>query len=189
MKMYFQQYKPSQGQYALGIAGLVLALVDIVVIILFNYKVHWLLSPYYYLMALKTIGGGLLLAIVFLPKKMLVVTKTLKGITMHTEYLSAFFRIALPKKPLPDIDYVCAFCQLESDSDNAGNIDYSYVYDVNAWYGNKHIKLCSQYNADEAMLVATQLAIYLQCDLLNATNHSNREWIEIVHKNDDINQL
>lgn len=116
---------------------------------------------------------------------MLVVTKDVKGITMHTEYIFTFFNIALPKKALPEIDYVCAFCQLQSDSDNAGNIDYSYVYDVNAWYGNKHIKLCSQYNAEAAMEVATKLANYLKCDLLNATDHNNKEWIELSYRNDD----
>ncbi|WP_154652582.1 hypothetical protein [Flavobacterium rivuli] len=150
MKMYFQQYKPSQAQYTLGIAGLVVALISIIIIVLFCNKVYWIGSSDY-VMAIKAIGPGLVFAIAFLPKKMLVITKGLKCITMHTEYIFMFFSIALPKKTLPEIDYVCAFCQLQSDSDNAGNIDYSYIYDVNAWYGNKHIKLCSQYNAESAM--------------------------------------
>ena len=185
MKMCFQQYKPSRQQYTLGVAGLVLGLICISTIALFRFNVDWI-NASDYVMAVKAVGPGLIFAIAFLPKKMLAITKDSKYLTMHTEYRFAFFSIALPKKPLPKIDYVCAFCQLQSDSDNYGNIDYSYIYDVNAWYGNKHIKLCSQYTADEAMQVATKLAIYLQCDLLNATDPNNKEWIEVSCKSDDV---
>ena len=185
MKMRFQQYRPSQQQYILGVAGLLLAFLCSSTIVLFYYNVYWI-TPSGYILAVKAVGPGLIAALAFLPKKMLVITKGLKGITMHTEHLFIVFSIAFTKKALPEIDYVCAFCQLQSDSDNEGNIDYSYVYDVNVWYGNKHIKLCSQYSAEEALRVAKELAIFLKCDLLNATDPGNKEWIEISYKNDDV---
>jgi len=178
MKMSFQQYKPSQLQYILGIAGLLWALFSVIIITLFYNNVYFI-SPPYYNMVFKCLGPALIFVIAFLPKKMLVIYRDIKCTTVYTEYRFGVISIALPKKTLPKIDYVCAFCQLQSDSDNQGNIDYSYIYDVNAWYGNKHIKLCSQYSAEESMVVATKLAVFLQCDLLNATDHSNRQWVEI----------
>ena len=108
---------------------------------------------------------------------------------MHTEHRFIFSSIPFPKKTLPTIDYVCAFCQLQSDSDNEDNIAYSYTYDVNAWYGNKHIKLCSQYSAEEAMHVATKLALALNCDLLNSTDPDSKVWIEVPYKNNDVTPL
>jgi hypothetical protein len=188
MKMSFQQYRPSTSQYAIGILGLLVASISTCIIIAFNYKLYSV-SSFDYLMALKVVGPGLILTFVFLPKRMLVISKTSKGLMIHTEYVLAFFKIAFRKKPLPKIDYVCAFSQLQSDSDNEGNANYSYIYDVNAWYGNKHIKLCSQYTPEEAMRVATKIAIYLECDLLNSTDQSNREWIEISHKPEDVQIL
>jgi len=181
MKICFQQYKPSRQLYTLGIAGLALASVSVSAIVLFHYGVYWVNSSDY-VMALKAIGPGFIFALAFLPKEMLVITQESDGLMMHKEYLFPSFKIALAKRALPKIDYVCAFCQLQSDSDNEGNANYSYVYDVNAWYGNKHIKLCSQYTEEEAINVATKLAVYLQCELLDATDHDNKKWIEISSK-------
>jgi len=188
MKMSFQQYRPSTSHYAIGILGLLVAAISIIIIIAFNYRVYYV-NGFDYLMALKVVGPGLILAFVFLPKRMLVISKSSNGLMIHTEYLLAFFKIAFQKKPLPKIDYVCAFSQLQSDSDNEGNVNYSYIYDVNAWYGNKHIKLCSQYTPEEAMRVATKIAIYLECDLLNSTDQNNREWIEISYEPEDVQVL
>lgn len=185
MKISFQQYKPSQLQYVLGIAGLLWALFSTIIIILFYNKVYFI-SPHHYIMVFKCLGPALIFAIAFLPKKMLVIYKDIKCATVYTEYRFAAISIALPKKTLPKIDYVCAFCQLQSDSDNKGNTSYSYIYDVNVWYENKHIKLCSQYSGEEAMRVATELAIFLDCDLLNATDYCNKEWVEIPLKRDDV---
>lgn len=175
MKFKVQQYKPSKSQYVLGIAGLLYFLVGIAVIVLYNndlFKIDGLL----YKFMVRYVGVGLVFAIAFLSVKLLVVDIDEKS--MYTEYKFLIFKIPFPKKSLPVIDYVCAFCQLQSDRDNKDNVMCSYVYDVNAWYGNKHIKLCSQYTAKEAMLIATKLADGLNCNLLNATDPENKVWVK-----------
>lgn len=68
MKMYFQQYKPSQAQYTLGIAGLIVALISVVIIVLFCYKIYGIGSSDY-ILAIKAIGPGLIVAIAFCLKK------------------------------------------------------------------------------------------------------------------------
>lgn len=181
MKMAFQQYKPSGWQYALGITGLLGVIAAVIIIVLFNCT-EAQISPLIYEMTLRFIGVGVVLALAFLPVRMLLITLGTKNCTMHSEYRFLFFRIPMPKKSLPEFDYICAFRQLQGDEDNEGNVDYTYIYDVNAWYGNRHIKLCSQYTAEEAVRVATKVAVALNCELLDATNPANKTWITLPAK-------
>jgi hypothetical protein len=183
MKLAFQQYKPSRWQYALGIAGLLGTITAIGIIILYNCT-NIPVSFVIYDISLRCIGVGAVLALAFLPVRMLVITLGTKNCTMHLEHRFAFLRIPMPKKPLPEFDYICAFSQLQGDEDNEGNASYSYIYDVNAWYGNKHIKLCSQYTAEEAMRVATKVALALNCELLDATNPADKIWITLPAKHE-----
>lgn len=181
MKIALQHRKPTTWHYTLGVGGLFVGVFGIIAIVLFNYKIYFLPSEVYaYLLQLT--GPGIVLACAFLPKKMLVITIGAKKCTMHYERRLLFIKIPMPKKTLPQIDYVCAFQQLQSDSDNEGNTWYSYTYDVNAWYGNKHIKLCNQDNAEEAMRVATELAIAFNCELFDATNPDDKKWVELPVK-------
>ena len=183
MKVALQQYKPSGWYYALGYISIVVVIADILVLGFADY-VRIIDRVILLNLALHSIGPATIFVIAFLPKKMVVIDTVLK--TMHTEYVLFSIRLPIVKQPLPNIDYISAFCQLQSDADNEGNIDYSYVYDINLWYGNKHIKLCSQYTPEEALQMGKKLAAALNCNLLDATRPFEKEWIT-PYKNSGIN--
>lgn len=177
MKIALQQYKPSPWQYAIGCINLLIFIADIVLLILwYVFHAAWVLP--FFTIVLPSLAVAPTLVIAYLPVKMVVTDISKK--TMHTEYRLFFMRFSGAEKTLPDIDYVSAFCQLQSDEDNSGNVDYSYVYDINLWYGNKHIKLCSQYTPEEALRMGKKLSIAFNCDLLDATRPNQKEWITPV---------
>ncbi len=176
MKMAFQQYKPSPEQHFLGMCGL-LYLTGCIILVLLDFVFGIYINPG--LLGIAAYGSfpALVGACIYLPAKVLVIN--LKRQTLHYERRFLFISIPMPKKPLPQIEYISAFYQLVSDGDEMEGPNYSYTYDVNAWYGNRHLKLCSQYTADAALRTAHKIAFALKCDLLDATNPEHKVWMEL----------
>jgi hypothetical protein len=179
MKIALQQFKPSPWQYVLGLLSALVflgGLLNLVVWYGFNNKAAHMFLGF----TMCTTAPALIFMCAFLSVKMVVVDTVKK--TIHSERRFLFLKLPRAKKPLPEIDYVSAFCQLQigESARGQGREIESHIYDVNLWHGTHHIFLCSQYTAEEALHMARQLAEALHCGLLDATDPYNKVWLKEV---------
>ena len=176
MKIALQQFKPSPWQYILGLLSALVFLGGIVNLVLwygFNDKAALMFLGF----TMCTTAPALIFMCAFLSVKMVVIDTDKK--TMHSERRFLFLKLPRAKKPLPEIDYVSAFCQLQvgESARGRGREIETHIYDVNLWHGNGHINLSSQYTPEEALRMAKQLAEALHCGLLDATDPDNKIWL------------
>lgn len=88
-------------------------------------------------------------------------------------------------KPLPLINYISVFEQLENSYDEYGRGGEKYYsYNVNLWYaGNKHITVYSHSVKSASFNFAERIAIQLKVDLLDATVPNDFKWVELEEQN------
>lgn len=176
MKITLQQFKPGVPLYLLGLLSLVVLITD----------TGWLIACYvfgkYYTplaasLVLRSIVPAFIVSVLVLQVKKSVLDLDKKEIKTAFHILG--IGIPLSTKPLPKIDYVSVFCQLHltGSGRNIYRQVASHTYDINLWYGPRHIKLCSQYSAEEALGMARQVAEALNCGLLDATDPHDKVWL------------
>jgi len=179
MKIALQQFKPSPWQYILGLLSALAFFGGIVNLVLW-YGFNNPDAILYLGFSMCVTAPALVLMCAFLSVKMVVVNTVKK--TMHSERRFLFLRLPRAKKPLPEIDYVSAFCQLQvgESARGRGREIETHVYDVNLWHGTHHINITSQYTPEEALRMATKLAEALHCGLLDATDPDNKVWLKEI---------